>query len=79
MNTKDITLLAELQRSLFENDIDAIITLGNDVTLEIEDITTKTTIAVVKGSTLEKAYANLLGTLANYTRNLKTYDGLSRL
>lgn len=79
MNNDNINMLAQLQKSLFQNEIDSIITLGNKVTLEIEDMKTKTTIAVVKGDTLEEAYANLLGTLANHTRMLKTYEGLSKL
>lgn len=75
----DLNLLALLQKELFNNDLDVVITIGNKITLELEDMSTKTTVAVVKGDNLEQAYANLLGTLANHTRALKVYDGLSKL
>jgi ribosomal protein L12E/L44/L45/RPP1/RPP2 len=75
----NLNLLALLQKKLFENDLDVILTISNKITLELEDLSTKTTVAVVKGNSLEDAYANLLGTLANNARALKTYDGLSKL
>ena len=75
----NLNLLALLQKKLFENDLDVILTISNKITLELEDMSTKTTVAVVKGENLEDAYANLLGTLASHTRALKVYDGLSRL
>jgi hypothetical protein len=68
-----IDMLAKLQTSLFENEIDTIVSIGSKITLELQDMKSKSIIAVVTGDTLEDAYANLLGTLANYTRAVKNY------
>ena len=69
MNNLD--MLAKLQFSLFKNNLDCLITIAEKTTISVEDIHTKTTIAVVSGDTLEDAYANLLGVCVSSVRDLK--------
>lgn len=75
----NINLLTLLQKKLLDNKIDAIITIGSKVILELEDMETKTIIAVVSGNNLEDAYANMLAALANNIKYNKTNERLSVL
>lgn len=77
----NLNMLTLLQMSLFANGLDATVSIGNKTTLEINDIDTSTTVAVVTGDNLEEAYANLLGAMSRSVRDVKTgrYEGLSRL
>lgn len=77
----NLNLLTMLQSQLFAKGLDTTVTLGDKVTLEIEDVETCSIVAVVTGDSLEAAYANLLGVMSSRVRDAKTgrYDGLSRL
>ena len=77
----NLNLLTMLQSQLFESGLDTTVTLGDKVTLEIEDVETCSIVAVVTGESLEAAYANLLGVMSSSVRDAKTgrYEGLSRL
>ena len=77
----NLDLLTELQKALFDNGLDTTVTLGSEVTLEVEDVNTGSTVCVITGETLENAYANLLGRMSGAVRDTKTgrYEGLSRL
>ena len=77
----NLNLLTMLQSQLFAKGLDTTVTLGDKVTLEIEDVETCSIVAVVTGESLEEAYANLLGVMSSRVRDAKTgrYDGLSRL
>lgn len=77
-NLETLTLL---QKALFKNGLDTTVTLGNKVTLEVEDIETCSVVCIVKGGSLEEAYANLLGRMSGAVRDAKTmrYEGLTRL
>lgn len=77
----NLNLLTMLQSQLFESGLDTTVTLGDKVTLEIEDVETCSIVAVVTGESLEAAYANLLGVMSSRVRDAKTgrYEGLSRL
>lgn len=77
----NLNLLTELQKNLFDNGLDVTVTLGNEVTLEVEDMETGSTVCVVTGNNLELAYANLLGRCVGSVRDTKTgrYEGLTRL
>ena len=81
-----IDLLAGITTKLKSKGIDVIVTSGTTTTLEIDDIMTSRTIAVVKGVTLEDAYVNLFAALASSVRRSKNgipdavdYTRLTRL
>lgn len=80
-NLSSLDLLTMLQSRLFSSGLDTTVTLGSKVTLEVDDIETAKTVAVVTGDSLEEAYANLLGAMSRAVRDTKTgrYQGLSRL
>lgn len=77
----NLNLLTELQKALFNNGLDTTVTLGNKVTLEVEDMESCSTVCIVTGDNLELAYANLLGRCVGSVRDTKTgrYEGLTRL
>jgi|11_taG_2_1085331.scaffolds.fasta_scaffold01085_7 hypothetical protein len=79
MNILDF--LTMMQTSLFAKGLDTTVSIGSKVTLEIEDVESSKTVAVITGDTLEEAYANLLGAMSGAVRDTKTgrYQGLSRL
>ena len=77
-----IDLIANLEYKLKNSGLDTIVTLKSDgTTLELEDIMTSRTVAVVKGEDLEDAYANLFNALASSVRRSKNreLDSNSRL
>lgn len=77
----NLDTLTLLQMSLFNNNLDATVTLGDKVTLEVEDIDTGSIVCIVTADSLEQAYADLLGRCVGSVRDAKTgrYKGLSRL
>jgi hypothetical protein len=78
----NLDMLTLLQKKLMDNSMDVIVSFqGRDVLLTVEDCSTSSTIAVIKGSTLEESYVNLFGLFATSVRDQKTmkYTGLSWL
>ena len=77
---KDLDFLTKLTGELLKQNIDYEVTLkGYDVTVEMFDMGTNTTIGVVKSDSLEAGLAVLMSKFTASSRNVKVFDDQNKL
>lgn len=77
-----IDMLARIEANNMALGLDSEITLGSEVTLNMIDVDSGTSIGIITAPTLEDAYANMFSKFADHIRLVKTgktFQGLSQL
>lgn len=79
----NIDIMAKIEANNMALGLDSEITLGgSEVTLNMIDIKSGTSIGIITAPSLEDAYANMFSKFADHIRSIKTsskFEGLSQL